>query len=129
MKPSDQDFEQRIKTSLENSVTHLDGETRQLFAAMRDAAFAKKSWLPHWLTFENWMPATALAVFSAVVIATLLITSTSEHPQQLALQDADVAMELLLGDSDGEQDELDDPAFYVWLDEALLDEETLNDAT
>lgn len=126
MKHDDQSFEQRVRAALDEDVTNLDAATRSRLSAMRAAALERKPLLSRWLSLDNWVPATALAagIIFAVVIA--FAPSTSESPEQLALQDADMVLELLLNEDS--QDESGDPDFYVWLDAVLLEEEESGNA-
>lgn len=128
MNHDDKVFEQRVRATLDSSVTQLNAETRNRLSALRYAAFEQKSFLSRWLTFNHWIPATAFAAFSVLAVTMILKTTHQEAPNQLALQDTDIVLEFLFSESGEAQDELDDPGFYVWLDEALIDEETLSDA-
>lgn len=129
MKDKDEAFEQRVKMTLDASVTGLDVGTRSRLSAIRIESLNRKP-LFCWLPFENRIPATALAVFA--VLAVILIASQPHHEamDHLALHDADEPismLELLLNDDD--QEEIADPDFYVWMDAILLEDEVLENAS
>ncbi len=121
MKRDDEAFEQRVRTTLDSSVTSLNAETRSRLSALRTQAFERKPFLSRWLSLDNWIPATAFAACAVLTVAFILSPSQQEAPDQLALQDTDVVLELLFNED--EQEELGDPDFYVWLDAMLLEEE------
>jgi len=123
MKSDDNAFEQQIKTTLDSSVATLDAGTRNRLAAMRRAALEPKPFLARWLTFGHGIPATAFAACAVLVAAVFFSPSPHQTPDQLALTDPEVALELL--SSEGE---LGDPDFYVWLDATLSEEEAANHA-
>lgn len=118
MKP-DEEFERRVRKALDDSVAGLDGETRSRLSAIRHQALAqhrpRAAW---WREFNVWVPATALAA-AAVFAVTLLIDNTPPAINgQLALEDGEFVLELVLG-----EDLPADPDFYVWLEEVLEQEE------
>ena len=123
MKPDDDVFEQRVRTTLDNSVTGLDADTRRRLASIRNEAFERKPFLSRWAGFGHWVPATAFAAVAVLVVA-LMIRPQQQGPDLLAAADTEFALELLTND-----DVSADPDFYVWLDVALLDEETPSDAS
>jgi hypothetical protein len=120
MKDDEREFEQRARTALDRSITGIDAATRARLANMRAAALEQKLLL-RWLPLDLTVPLTAFAAAILVVVAISIGTGSGQYPEQLALQDTDMAMELLL--NDGAQDDLADPDFYIWLDVVLLEEE------
>lgn len=121
---TDDEFEQRVRATLDNSVTSLDADTRRRLNTIRREAFERKPFFSHWTGFGHWVPATALAAGVVLIVALMVRPSQQPGPDLIAATDADVALELLTGD-----DISGDPDFYVWLDVALLDEETPSDAS
>lgn len=126
MKHDEELFEQKVKDTLDSSITQLDGETRSRLSAMRHAAFEQQPSLSRWLTFDNWLPVTSFAAVGILAVTLVLNIQHQGASEKLGLQDTDIALELLLNEND--ELELSDPDFYVWLDEALLDEDMANDA-
>jgi anti-sigma-K factor RskA len=124
MKPDDDAFEHRVRTTLDDSVGSLDAETRRRLAAMRREAFERKPFLSRWPVFGHWIPATAFAAVAVMVVALLISPAQQQAPDMFAQTDTDVALELLTND-----DATGDPDFYVWLDVTLMDEETPSDAS
>lgn len=127
MRNDDKELEQRVRATLDDSVTHLDAATRARLSSMRAAALERKPLLPRWLSPNGWMPATALAAGIVFAVVIVFAPSVNESPGQLAMQDTDLALELLLNEDS--QDESGDPDFYVWLDAVLLEEEESGNAT
>jgi len=123
MKPDDDAFEQRVRATLDDSVTGLDADTRRRLSSIRQEAFERKPFLLRWAGFGHWVPATAFAAVAVLVVA-LMIRPSQQSPELLAAADTDIALELLTND-----DVSGDPDFYVWLDVALLDEEMPSDAS
>ena len=121
MKTDDDAFEQKVRTTLDNSVTGLDADTRRRLASIRREAFERKPFLSRWLGFGHWVPATALAASAVLVVAMMIRPAQQQVPDLLAATDSEFALELLTND-----DVPGDPDFYVWLDAALLDEEASN---
>lgn len=126
MSDSDRDFEQRVRSALDSGVTGLDGATRRQLAEMRARALDHKPLWSHWLSVENWIPVTAFASITVVTAILLLAPADRDPPTQLALQENDIALEVLFGED--EHEDLSDPDFYVWLDLTLLEEEEPNNA-
>jgi len=124
MKPDDDAFEDKVRATLDSSVSGLDTDTRRRLAGMRREAFERKPFLSHWPGFGNWVPATAFAAVAVMVVALMVSPARQQAPDLLAQTDSDVALELLTND-----DVTGDPDFYVWLDIALLDEEMPSDAS
>jgi len=123
MKSDDNAFEQRIKTTLDSCVAMLDAGTRNRLAAMRGEALEPKPFLARWLAFGHGIPATAFAACAVLVAAVVFSPSPHHMPDQLALTDPEVTLELL-----SNEDELGDPDFYVWLDATLSEEGAANHA-
>lgn len=124
MKPDDDAFEQRVRATLDNSVTGLDADTRRRLSNIRREALERKPFLSRWAGFGHWVPATAFAAAAVLVVALLIRPSPQQGPELLAAADTEIVLELLTND-----DVSGDPDFYVWLDVALLDEETPSDAS
>lgn len=118
----DEELEQRIRKSLDRSIAGLDGETRSRLTAIRHRALAQRptAW---WQRTGVWAPATAFAA-AALFAATMLIDIPPPGDSPLAMEDTDIALELLLG-----EDNPSDPDFYVWLEEMLLEQEAQDHAT
>lgn len=109
-----QNFEQRVKGSLDESAANLDADTRRKLAAIRRQAMEQEKPGFAWLQQRLWVPAAA---FSAVLAFALYFHAMVDRPaEMLALQeDQSAILEMMTGD-----DELEaDPAFYVWVDEEL----------
>ena len=121
MKPNDEEFEKRVRSMLDSGTANLDAETRSRLSAMRCAALEQKPFLSRWISFANWGPAAALAASVIFALVIFINPSFNRSPDQLALQDSDVVLELLLNED--AQDEYADPDFYVWLDAVMLEEE------
>lgn len=121
MKPNDEEFEKRVRSTLDSGITNLDAETRSRLALIRNAALKQKPFLLRWISFDNWGPATALAASVIFALVIFISPSFNKSPEQLALQDSDIVLELLLNEE--AQDESADPDFYVWLDAVMLEEE------
>lgn len=121
MSDSDKDFEQRVKSALDSGANGLDAATRRQLAAMRAQAFECRPWWSRWLSFEDWKPAAAFAAVAVLTVSLLLIPSSRDVPSHIALQENDIALEVLFGE-DGHE-EAGDPDFYAWLDLTLLEEE------
>jgi anti-sigma-K factor RskA len=130
----DRDFEQRVRTTLDSGVASLDADTRSRLAASRIQAFERKSWTTRWLPSGNWIPATAFAA-CAVLAVTLFIANREPHtPTQIAQNDSDFALELLLG-STGEDEEDEEngqeaagPDFFIQMEAMMLHEEETQNA-
>ena len=121
MKPNDEEFEKRIRSALDSGIANLDAETRSRLSVMRHAALEQKPFLLRWISFDNWGPAAALATSVIIALVVFINPSFNKSPDQLALQDSDIVLELLLNEE--AQDESADPDFYVWLDAVMLEEE------
>ena len=126
MNNSDNDFEQRVRSTLDSGVTRLDAETRSRLARMRNLAFERKPFWSRWLSFDNWVPVTAFAAIAVLTVSLLFIPSGRDAPVQLAMQDSEVALELLFTE-DGHE-EIGDPDFYVWLDITMMEDEESKNA-
>jgi negative regulator of sigma E activity len=121
MNRDNQEFELRARTALDSSVTALDADTRRRLAAGRAKALEQKPLFSRWLSFGNWIPATALAA-CAVLAVVLFIAQEPPAPVQVAQTDPDVALEILLGNGD-EQEADNDPYFYILMDSLMDDED------
>jgi hypothetical protein len=123
MKSDEEIFEQRVKATLDDSVSSLDAETRRRLAVMRGKAFEHNAFFSRWPGLGQWIPATALAGVAVMAMA-LLISPAQQGPDLFAQADTDIALELLTDD-----DITGDPDFYAWLDVMLLEEGTPSDAS
>ncbi|MBU0622098.1 MAG: hypothetical protein KJ795_09640 [Gammaproteobacteria bacterium] len=122
MNHDESEFEQRVRTTLDSSVSGLDAETRSRLSAIRHEAVERGKSKPFlWLGFDFRIPATVLAVCAALAVALLMSPAPREGNELIALEDAEVALELILGE--GIQEVPGDPDFYVWVDEILLEQE------
>lgn len=127
MKPNDEEFEKRVRSTLDSGIADLDAETRSRLALIRNAALEQKPFLSRWISFDNWGPAAALAASVIFALVIFINPSFNKSPDQLALQDSDFVLELLLNED--AQDESADPDFYVWLDAVMLEEEASANAS
>lgn len=122
MSNHDQEFEQRVRTALDSSVTKLDADTRSRLAAGRVQAFERKSWLARWLPSSNWVPATAFAAIAVLAVTLFVVARQPNAPLQMAQADPDLALEVLLGDEDEPGAEVG-PDFYIQMEAMMLYEE------
>ena len=129
----DDDFERKVKTSLDADVKGLDADTRQQLAVARRTALSqpnKQSWRDSW--FKNsWftsygLPAGSLALCSLLAVFILVNPKPNIAPANVAinptiqLNDQVAALELL--DNVDDIDTATDPDFYLWADEVLATE-------
>jgi hypothetical protein len=126
MNISDNEFEQRVRTSLDSGVRGLDGETRGRLAAIRTHALEHKPFWKRWLSFDSWIPVTAFASIVVLAVTFVFIPSHRDAPVQVALQDADVVLEVLFNEN--EHEDVGDPDFYVWLDVTMMEDEEPSNA-
>ena len=125
MSERDEGFEQRVRRTLNESVTALDADTRNRLAAGRVQALTRTSWLARWMPENAWMPATAVAAFAVLAITLTLGRQSPDATPQLAQADTEFALELLLSEDDIV--EMDADAFIQM--EALLLLEDEQDAS
>lgn len=133
MMTNQEEFEAKIKASLDASVYGLDKKTQDDLASIRQKILKPKQ--PRaWININAWiMPAGAFA-FAILLTVFLLYSpySIDDTSQQVATQQDIVAnqteqiaiLELLSSPEDLET--ATDPAFYVWMDEILATESTDN---
>ena len=123
------DFERKIKASLDVNVQNLDSETRQALSAARRKALnqpQKKLGLMARFKKEYWLPAGSLAFCSLLVMLVLVNPKPQLPPVNVAinpvvqLNDQVAALELL--DNADDIDTVTDPDFYLWMDETLTAE-------
>ncbi len=123
------DFERKIKVSLDVNVQNLDSETRQALSAARRKALnqpQKKLGLMARFKKEYWLPAGSLALCSLLVMLVLVNPKPQLPPVNVAinpvvqLNDQVAALELL--DNADDIDTVTDPDFYLWMDETLTAE-------
>ncbi len=103
-------FEERIKTSLDQSASQLDAGTQARLQAIRRAALTQPAKIS-WFSLNGWVPAASLVFCS--VVAVLLVLPSKQSPTNPVDQ---TAMLELLNNPD-ELDALSDPDFYMWVDE------------
>ncbi len=143
MMNTNDDFERKVKLSLDADMQGLDADTRQQLAAARKKALnqsAKKSWRDSWLKnlwLKNlwlksaWLtnvglPAGSLALCSLLAVFILVSPKPNTAPvnvaihQTVQLNDQVAALELL--DNVDDIDTATDPDFYLWADEVLATE-------
>ena len=127
------DFERKVKTSLDADVKGLDADTRQQLAVARRTALNqpnKQSWRDFWLK-SSWLtnvglPAGSLALCSLLAVFILMSPKPNIAPANVAispaiqLNDQVAALELL--DNVEDIDTATDPDFYLWADEVLATE-------
>lgn len=125
-------FEDKVKASLNADLENLDADTRQQLVAARRKALnqsTKKSWYKNWQQF--WLPAGSLALCSLLAVFIYVNpkpdnSHTNIANNQAAVETTDqvAALELLTeaDDSNGNSDETGDPDFYLWADEMLATE-------
>ena len=129
----DDDFERKVKTSLDADVKGLDADTRQQLVVARRTALSqpnKQSWRDSWLK-SSWLtnvglPAGSLALCSLLVVFILVNPKPNIAPANVAinptiqLNDQVAALELL--DNVDDIDTATDADFYLWADEVLATE-------
>lgn len=125
-------FEDKVKASLNADLENLDADTRQQLVAARRKALnqsTKKSWYKNWQQF--WLPAGSLALCSLLAVFIYVNpkpdnSHTNVANNQAAVETTDqvATLELLTeaDDSNGNSDETGDPDFYLWADEMLATE-------
>ena len=127
------DFERKVKTSLDADVKGLDADTRQQLAVARRTALSqpnkqssRDSWLKiSWLTNYGLL-AGSLALCTLLAVFILVNPKPSLAPTNVAinpaiqLNDQVAALELL--DNADDIDTATDPDFYLWADEILATE-------
>ena len=126
------EFEAKVKTSLDAQAQGLDADTRQQLAAARRKALnqpSKQSWRDSWLK-SSWLnyglPAGSLALCSLLAVFILVNPKPNIAPANVAinpavqLNDQVAALELL--DNVDDIDTATDPDFYLWADEILATE-------
>jgi Protein of unknown function (DUF3619) len=125
MSTDDQEFEQRVRSALDSSVTTLDADTRRRLAMGRARALDRTSFLARWLPVSNWVPATALAGCAVLAVTLFVAHRQPDTPTLVAQTDPDVALEILLGSGDGQEAD-SDPDFYIVMDVMMNDEDRKN---
>ena len=127
------DFERKVKTSLDADVKGLNADIRQQLALARRTALSqpnKQSWRDSrfknsWLT-NIGLPAGSLALCSLLAVFIFVSPKPNIAPANVAisptiqLNDQVAALELL--DNVDDIDTTTDPDFYLWADEILATE-------
>ena len=117
------DFERKVKASLDADMQGLDADTRQQLAVARRTALnqpSKQSWRDYLL------PAGTLALCSLLTVFILVNPKPNIAPANVVvnpaiqLNDQVAALELL--DNVDDIDTTTDPDFYLWADEILATE-------
>ena len=133
MMNTNDDFEAKIKVSLDAQAQGLDADIRQQLAAARRKALNQpinQSWRDSWLK-SSWLtnyglPVSSLALCSLLAVFILVNPKPSTAPANVAvnpaiqLNDQVAALELL--DNVDDIDTATDPDFYLWADEILATE-------
>ena len=129
------DFEHKVKTSLDADVKGLDADTRQQLAVARRTALSqpnRRSWRDSW--FKNlwlkgsWLTNVGLPAALCSLLAVFILVNPKPNiaPANVAinptiqLNDQVAALELL--DNVDDIDTTTDPDFYLWADEVLATE-------
>lgn len=112
---TNEQFEQKVKSSLNSTVDNLDADTRKRLADMRRQALNAKAHNTKWLSVNYWLPAGALSMCS---LFALFLLFSPQHKDALPVQHEQIAMFELLNNAD-ELDVMTDLDFYAWMDESL----------
>jgi anti-sigma-K factor RskA len=123
MSKQNDEFEQRVKTTLESSVSSLDAETRSRLVAGRVQALEHKPWQTRWLKLSGWIPTAALAACALLAVTLSIVNRHADSPLQVAQADPDFALEVLLGDEEDGPEAEADPNFYIQMEAMMLYEE------
>jgi hypothetical protein len=114
----DEQFERKVKASLDANIGTLDADTRRRLADIRKQALINsQSQRFAWLNPSNYLPAGALALCS--VFAVFLVFSPQNKDVQILQNDQLAVFELLNNPDDLEV--MTDPDFYAWIDEDLIE--------
>ncbi len=116
---NDEQFEHKVKASLDDNLSALDSDTRQRLADSRRQALNQKSQRFTWPSFNNWLPAGALALCS--LFAVFLVFNPENNSVQSSQYEQVAVFELLTNAEALE--EMTDPDFYAWIDENLEEDE------
>lgn len=108
-------FEDKIKSSLDNSLDGLDNETLQRLHRIRRDALNQPNHQAWWSSLNTWVPAAGFAMCS-LIAAVLWLPQLNNSTPSIAPLDQTAMMELI--ESPDALDVLDDPGFYLWLDES-----------
>ena len=133
MMNTNDDFERKVKASLDANEQALDADARQQLAATRRKALSQPSilfwrdtWLKSvWLT-NHGVPAGSLAICSLLAMFILVNPKPQLSPTNVAinpafqLNDQVAALELL--DNVDDIETATDPDFYLWANEILATE-------
>ena len=114
---NDEQFERKVKASLDNHVDGLDSDARKRLADCRRQALASKSQPFAWLNINSYLPAGALAL--CALFAILLLFNPQDNAVRVLASDQ-VALYELLNNAE-ELEVMTDPDFYAWIDESLDD--------
>ena len=114
---NDEQFERKVKASLDNHVDGLDADARKRLADCRRQALASKSQPFAWLNINSYLPAGALAL--CAMFAIFLLFNPQDNAVRVLASDQ-VALYELLNNAE-ELEVMTDPDFYAWIDESLDD--------
>lgn len=122
---NDEQFERKVKASLDAKVDALDTDTRKRLADIRQQTLKvqalnaqvtnTKSQPFEWFNINNWLSAGALALASLFAV---FLVFNPQNQETSPVQNEQVAVFELL-DSTEELDAITDPDFYTWIDEDL----------
>ena len=114
---NDEQFERKVKASLDNHVAGLDADARRRLADCRRQALTSKSQPFAWLNINSYLPAGALALCS--LFAIFLLFNPQDNAVRVLPSDQVAVYELL--NNAEELEVMTDPDFYAWIDESLDD--------
>ena len=114
---SNEQFERKVKASLDNHVNGLDADACKRLADCRRQALASKSQPFAWLNINSYLLAGAFAL--CALFATLLLFNPQDNAVRVLPSDQVAVYELL--NNAEELEVMTDPDFYAWIDESLED--------
>jgi len=106
-------IEEKIKSTLDNSVHDLDAETLHRLQTIRREALNQPARKGRWSSLSLWAPAAGFAM--CALMAAVLWLPQFNAPIHTVPTGQTAMFELLDGADIDEA--LDDPGFYLWLDE------------
>jgi hypothetical protein len=120
------DFENKVKASLDQNEQSLDVDTRKRLSDIRRLALntqTSQAKPAHWLALSHWLPSTSLA-FGVLLALFFVMQHLQPNATDAGLEQ--VAAFEMLNDADDLNTEnlemLSDPDFYLWADEQLANE-------
>ena len=124
---NEDNFNQKIKLSLDHSVDSLDADTRQQLADRRKLALNSQAVKRSWLSSQYWMPASALAFCALVAVFVVINPQQTGNTVGIASNNVEnpaTVLEVLNNAED--LDVISDPDFYAWAEETLNAEKAPN---